>query len=117
MAEQTTQAFLDGLKTALTTTGYSFAFAAWSKAPSGDYGVYFCDGQDQFAADELSAAEIAERGYVDYFTRDASTAPKTAIEAALKTVGCKWWLNSIQFEKETGYIHYEWIWINDNGKV
>ena len=110
-------AFLDGMKTALTNTGYSFAYAAWSKAPSGDYGVYFCNGQDQFSADALSAAEIAERGYVDYFTRDASNTPKTTVEAAMNAIGCKWWLNSIQFEKDTGYIHYEWRWRDTNGNV
>lgn len=108
---------LDGLKNVLDSTGYSFAFAAWSEAPKGDYGVYFMDGQEHFDTDFVSGSEIAESGYVDYFTRDASNVPKTTVENAMRTLGCKWWLNSIQFESVTGYIHYEWRWINDNGQV
>ncbi len=108
---------LDGLKAALLATHYDFAFTAWSKAPSGDYGVYYCDNQFQLAADENSGAEIALGGYVDYYTRDSSLTPKTTIESALAGLGIVWWLNSIQFEADTGYIHYEWRWINSNGKA
>ena len=108
---------LDGLKTALADTGYSFAFTAWSKAPNGDYGVYYADNQSQLSADEDAGAEIMLGGYVDYFTRDSSLTPKTTIETALRKVGFMWWLNSMQFEDDTGYIHYEWRWIDTNGAV
>ena len=105
------------LKTALDGTNFAFTFAAWSKAPSGDYGVYFYDGQEHLSADSDSGAETALSGYIDYFTRDSSLTPKNTIETALKGLGIVWWLNSIQFEDDTGYIHYEWRWIDSNGKV
>lgn len=108
---------LDGLKNALNATGYSFTFAAWSKAPSGDYGVYFADGQEAFSSNEVSGSEVMLSGYVDYFTRDSSETPKVAIESALKSLGIVWYLNSIQFEDDTGYIHYEWRWTDSNGKA
>ena len=34
---------------------------------------------------------------------------KTAIEAALEAARCAWYLNSIQFEQDTGYVHLEWV--------
>lgn len=108
---------LDGLKTALTATGYKFTFTAWSKAPDGDYGVYYADSQEHLSADEDSGAETALGGYIDYFTRDSTLTPKTTIEAELRKLGIVWWLNSIQFEDSTGYIHYEWRWYDSNGKI
>jgi hypothetical protein len=108
---------LDGLKTALDATEYDFRFAAWSKAPEGDYGVYFADGQNALSSDEDSASEAMLEGWVDYFTRDASETPKSTIEAALRGLGIWWTLESIQFEDDTGYIHYEWRWRDTNGKV
>lgn len=108
---------LDKLAAALAATKYSFANTAWSKAPAGDYGTYYCSGQSQFCADGNSAAEIGLEGYVDYFTRDPSGTPKTTIENALRGLGINWWLNSIQYEDDTGYIHYEWMWRDLNGAV
>ena len=83
---------MDELKNALTATGYQFAHFGWSKAPAGDYGVH---------------AERATECSVDYFTRDDTGTPKDAIETALAPFA--WYLNSIQFEEDTGYIHYEWV--------
>lgn len=98
---------LDALITALTGTGYSFEHYGWSKAPAGDYGVYAEDGGNDLEADGKHA-EKALTGTVDYFTRDDSDTPRTTIEAALETC-CVWSLNSIQFEPDSGYIHYEWV--------
>ena len=46
---------------------------------------------------------------MDYYTRDDSGTPKTTIETALDSVPVAWYLNSVQFESDTGYIHYEWV--------
>lgn len=100
---------LEQLKTALESTGLPFAFAAWSEAPTGDYGVYTPDGANDLEADDQHA-ERAIEGTVDYFTRDDSGAPQVIIEAALATVpALAWYLNSVQFEQDTGFIHYEWV--------
>ena len=47
--------------------------------------------------------------YVDLFTRDATDAPETAIEDALDGIPCAWYLNTVQYEDDTRYIHYEWV--------
>ena len=49
-------------------------------------------------------------GTVDYVTRDDSGACKEIIEAALEAAGCAWALESIQYEDDTGLIHWEWSW-------
>lgn len=98
---------LSDLVTALDATKLPFAHFGWSKAPAGDYGVYAEDGANDLNADDIHAEKVMQ-GTVDYFTRDDSGAPQTTIEAALEGV-CAWYLNSVQFEEDTGYIHYEWV--------
>lgn len=105
---------LDGLKAALDTTGENFANVAWSKAPAGDYGTYYADGQEALKTDEDSATETMLRGYVDFFCRSDK---KAVIETALRSLGIWWELESIQFEPDTGYLHYEWRWVDTNGAV
>ena len=99
---------LDDLATALAGTNFSFAHHAWSGRPSGDYGVYAEDAGDDFEADDVHA-EKAVQCTVDYFTRDNSGTPQTTIEAALEGLNAPWYLNTVQYEDDTGYIHYEWV--------
>ena len=102
---------LQTLKDALTATGLPFAHFAWAKgAPEllGDHGVYAEDGANDLYSGDIHAEHVIE-GTVDYYTRDGSGAPQTAIESALNNGQIAWYLNSIQFEEETGYIHYEWV--------
>ena len=92
----------------LDSTGYVFAHFGWSHAPAGDYGVWAEDAANDLHANGIHV-EHAVEGTIDYFTRDASGTPKTTIEAVLDTGKIAWYLNSIQFENDTGYIHYEWV--------
>lgn len=108
---------LDGLRYALDQTGFEWAFGGWSSAPKGDFGAYTLSGQVQFRGDGDSGSEIMLRGYVDYFTHDKTLHPKVAIENALRSIGLWWNLESVQFEPETGYIHYEWGWADTEGKA
>lgn len=113
---------LPNLKAALDATGYDFVFAAWRRPPSdADYGVYFIDGQEAISTGDGPASEKMLTGYIDLYTKNATDAPKNAIENALNGLGCFWKLESIQFENETGagsgYIHYEWTFVNDNGAL
>lgn len=124
---------MDELVQALHETGYAFAHFGWSRAPKGDYGVYAEDGANDLIAGGVHA-ERAVEGTLDYFTRAIddrvvlahdgvpyatqtglyswveSIPAKTAIENALTKSGCAWYLNSIQFEQDTGYVHIEWVW-------
>lgn len=100
---------LDQLKAALEATGLPFAHYGWSAAPDGDYGVFAEDGANDFESDDRHS-ERALQGTVDYYTRDDTAAPRNAVEDALCSVwNCAWYLNSIQYEADTGYIHYEWV--------
>ena len=98
----------DKLKLALgSMVGYSFAHYSWSNAPSGDYGTF-----GEYMSNDLRGGnkhvEKLLTVYIDYFTRDDSGKPKKDIETVLDSVGCPWGLESIQYEEQTGYIHYEW---------
>lgn len=98
---------LDELLDALAETGYEFAHYAWSKAPEGDYGVYAEESGNDLVCDEKHV-EKGTQYYLHYFTRNDSGVPKTTIEECLNSVGIPWYLNSVQYENDTGYIHYEW---------
>lgn len=98
---------LEELFLALQATGYAFAHYAWSKAPDGDYGTYSENRGDDLTADNKHIEKGTE-GFISYFTRDDSGTPRVMIETALSNLGIPWYLNSIQYENDTGYIHYEW---------
>ena len=109
---------LDGLRAALDSTGFDFAFCAWRSPQKGaDYGCYMLDGQEALTTGSGAASEIMLTGTVDYFTKDSSMTPKNTIETALNALGCFWELESVQLEDESGYIHYEWRWIDTNGNI
>lgn len=99
------------LASALDETKLEFAHFGWSSAPSGDYGVYAEDSNPQFGADD-KYAENSVHGYVNYFTRDDSETAKNTIENAFKTLQATyafaWNLNSISYEENTHFVHYEW---------
>lgn len=100
---------VERIKTALDSTGLPFAHFSWSSAPKGDFGVYAEDSAGTFFADSRNASSRLA-GYVDYFTRSDSESVKQTIEDALRNAGVIWWLESIQFEEDTSFIHYEWRW-------
>lgn len=88
-----------------------FKHFGWKTAPTGDYGVFSEDGGDQFDANNQNA-EQSTTGTIDYFTRDDTGTAQRAIETALKNIQQEfvfaWNLNTIQYEQDTGYIHFEW---------
>lgn len=96
------------IETALAATGLSFASYAWASPPSGDYGVVeFSRGQDLIA--NGIHVERGTNGYVHYFTRSDAESIRNTIESVLNGLeNCAWELDSVQYENETGYLHYEW---------
>lgn len=96
------------LETALAETGYPFAHFAWSHAPAPPYGTW----QEYGARDLIANGRHAEKAMayaVDLYTRDDGTTPRRTVEAALAGLDAPWRLNSLQFEPDTGLIHYEWV--------
>lgn len=106
---------INWLLDALNATGISFALMAWSHSPDTDYGVVTLGNQEALKTDENPVSEKMLSGYVDLFTRDATADSMNAVENAIR--GLAWFeLESVQFEDDTGYIHYEWRWTDTQGR-
>ncbi len=58
-----------------------------------------------WADDEIQ--EQAIQGTIDYFTKTENDPNVQAIQNALNCV-CSFRLNSVQYEDDTKFIHYEW---------
>lgn len=86
------------------TTAYG-----WKNQTKATYIVVSDEGTDALWADgKLSEAKNA--GTVDLFTKKADGSTKAATEAVLNGLDLSYYLNSVQYEEDTGYIHYEWVW-------
>lgn len=48
-------------------------------------------------------------GTIDYYTRDDDDTAPDAFQAAFNTAGFGWILNNVEYEDDTRYIHYEWL--------
>ena len=73
------------------------------------YLIYGTDGDISLFAGG-HRAELCDSGYVDLFTRSARDPLITAVPAALDEIEAAFYLNSVQYEDETGLLHYEWRW-------
>lgn len=107
---------IDWLLDALNATGIPFVFMAWSSSPdNSDYGVVTMADQDAFKSDSDPISEKMLSGYVDVFTRDTTSDTMNAVESVLR--GLAWFdLESVQYENDTGYTHYEWRWTDTQGR-
>lgn len=54
--------------------------------------------------------ERVYRGTTDLFTKRERDPWVAAFEASLEAGGIAWQLNSVQYEEDNGFIHYEWLW-------
>ena len=79
--------------------------------PPVPYGVWAEDGDVSPSADNVNSTQILS-GTTDYFTKIEDDANVDAIEAIFAAASA--WiaarLNSIQYEDDTGLLHYEWAW-------
>ena len=66
-------------------------------------------GQDDLEASNIHA-EKAVTGYTDLYTKQEFDPWKDQIEESFDKYGIFWSLNSVQYEEETGFTHYEWYW-------
>lgn len=74
------------------------------------YFVWQEDGAEDLNVDGVHG-ERAVTGSTDLFTKKEFDPWAEQFEAALDAApGITWELNGVQFEQETGYWHYEWIW-------
>jgi hypothetical protein len=84
------------------------------------YIVWAEDGQANAGYGDNKMTTQVITGTVDYFTREEYDDNFDKIQSALNSLNIGWQLNSIQFEDDTGFIHYEWVWegvfsVGENG--
>lgn len=100
---------LEQVRTALsglTERCYHYTAARNAKAP---YIVWAEDSENGLYAEDQRMIERALQGTVDLFTRTEDDPLIVRIPEALNRGGTIHYLNSVQYEDETGLIHYEWI--------
>ncbi len=59
-------------------------------------------------ADNHKAGQVIQ-GTIDYFTKMEYDPNMVSIQQKLNSIDIAWTLNSVQYEEETKYIHYEWV--------
>lgn len=92
----------------LTVTENVGHFEAFKKKDQ--YIVWAEDGQgDAVWADNMMQQQTIT-GTIDYFTKIENDENMERIQEALNDAEICFKLNSVQYEGETGYIHYEWVW-------
>lgn len=74
------------------------------------YFVWMEDGRNDFEVGNRHAEKAVE-GTTDLYTKQEFDPWAAQFEAALDADGhIAWYLNSVQYEEDTGFFHYEWVW-------
>lgn len=95
---------MDALLTVTENVGHYTAYDN-----SDRYIVWAEDGESaEFLADNSKPGNTIE-GTIDYFTKTEDDENIGLIPQALNRAGVWWRLNSVQYEDETRFIHYEWL--------
>jgi len=105
---------LQDLRDLLLTIGPP-VFRYFATGQTGPYIVWAEDSEGDTVHADGRKVERAITGTIDYFTKTEDDPVVKQIETALdRADGLAWYLNSIQYEQDTGYIHYEWVFEIDN---
>ena len=82
----------------------------WRPRLDAPFLVWAEDSGDNLQAGNHAIAQ-ALHGTTDYFTHTENDPMIDAVQEAQNGLdGLYWRLNSVQYEEETGLIHYEWDW-------
>ena len=99
---------LNAIKEALLTVGPPVYHYTAFEQPD-EYIVWAEDNQaDSVWADGRMQEQTIE-GTIDYFTKTENDSNVQKIQNALNDGNVSWRLNSVQYETETHYIHFEWV--------
>lgn len=90
-------------------TAVTMAVSHGGRLKSERYFVWQEDGAQDFIANGRHG-EKGVTGSTDLFTKREFDPWKDQIEESFDNCGIAWRLNSVQFEEDTGFWHYEWIW-------
>lgn len=91
-------------------TAVTDAVSHCERLKSDRYFVWQEDSRSDFEEDDRHGEKAVE-GTTDLYTKQEFDPWADEFEAALDADGCiAWRLNSCQYEEETGFHHYEWVW-------
>ena len=90
--------------------GAAFAEYEWKTRPAGDFGTVQLDFEAEDDNGDDLKQDRAWEGSVDLYTHGENMMLVAAVESVLEDV-CEssWELNSVQYERETGLIHREFV--------
>lgn len=94
----------DTLKTISDNVSHYEAFKKEDK-----YIVWAEDSEGSSVEGDDQKTNQSIQGTIDYFTKKDMDEKVDEIQAALTNACISFYLNSVQYEDETGYIHYEWV--------
>lgn len=80
-----------------------------ARVKSERYFVWQEDGANDLAGDN-GHGERAVTGTTDLYTKQELDPWADALGESLSAYGIAWALNSVQYEADTGFTHYEWVW-------
>ena len=90
--------------------GVAFTEYEWETRPSGNHGTIQPDFELPSDDGDDEKQDRAFEGSVDLFTHGKEMLIAAAVESALAEVcGASWYLNSEQYERDTGLIHREFV--------
>lgn len=73
------------------------------------YFVWQEDGSNDLAGDN-GHGETAVTGTTDLYTKREFDPWADALGENLSSYGISWTLDNVQYEEDTGFYHYEWLW-------
>ena len=80
-----------------------------ARVKSERYFVWQEDGSNDLAGDN-GHGERAVTGTTDLYTKQELDPWADALGESFDAHGIAWALNSVQYEADTGFYHYEWVW-------
>ena len=82
----------------------------WKTRPNGNFGTVQLDFEAETSNGDDTKQDRAWEGSVDLYTHGKEMMIVAAVESALETV-CEgsWYINSEQYERDTGLIHREFV--------
>ena len=90
--------------------GVQFTEYEWRTRPKGNFGTVQLDFEAADDEGDDCHQDRAWEGSVDLFTHGKEMQIVAAVEGVLENVcGASWYLNSEQYEHETGLIHREFV--------
>ena len=90
-------------------TAVTEAVSHGQRMKSSRYFVWQEDGANDLYADN-GHGEAAVQGTTDLYTKQEFDPWADQLGEALSSYGITWCLSSVQYEEDTGFWHWEWVW-------